>query len=43
LNTRLPKLYITDAVYLTFILLYEMDTTLSLIGMSVQVEFRILK
>jgi hypothetical protein len=43
LNTRLPKLYITDAVYLTFILLYATDTTLSLIDMSGQDEFRILK
>jgi hypothetical protein len=43
MNTRLPKLYIADAIYLSFILLYAMDTALPLIGMSGQVELRILK
>jgi hypothetical protein len=43
LNTRLPKLYIADAIYLPFILLYTMDTKLSPIGMSGQDELRILK
>ena len=42
-NTRLPKLYLADAVYLSFVLLYSMNMALSLIGMSGQVELRILK